>query len=60
MPDYGLPPILTPNEVADFLRTCTETIHRMERAGELQAIPGLRVKRYRSEVVLKLIGIEVV
>jgi hypothetical protein len=60
MPDYGLPPILTPDEVADFLRTCTETVHRMTRTGELPAIPGLRVKRYRREVVLKLIGSEVV
>jgi len=58
MPDHGLPPILPPDEVADFQRTCTETIHRMERADGLQAIPGLRMKRYRREVVLKLIGIE--
>jgi hypothetical protein len=58
--EYDLPPILTADEVADFLRTCTETIHRMTRAGQLRAIPGLRVKRYRREVVLKLVGIEVI
>jgi hypothetical protein len=32
-PDYGLPPIMTAEEVAEFLRTCTETVHRMARAG---------------------------
>jgi hypothetical protein len=53
---YTLPPIMTTEEVADFFRTCTETIHRMERAGEIQAIPGLRrVKRYRREAILALL-----
>ncbi|WP_157786025.1 helix-turn-helix domain-containing protein [Bradyrhizobium yuanmingense] len=52
---YDLPPIMTTEEVADFFRTCTETVHRMERAGEIEAIPGLRrVKRYRREAVLAL------
>jgi hypothetical protein len=54
-PDYNLPPILTADEVADFFRTCCETVHRMERAGELPAIRGLRVKRFRREAVLKLL-----
>jgi len=53
---YNLPPIMTTEEVADLFRTCTETIHRMERAGEIQAIQGLRrVKRYRRETVLALL-----
>ena len=54
---YNLPPILTTEEVAEFFRTCTETIHRMERSGEIQAIPGIRrrAKRYRREVVLALL-----
>jgi hypothetical protein len=53
---YNLPPIMTTQEVADFFRTCTETINRMERAGEIQAVPGLRrVKRYRRESVLSLL-----
>jgi hypothetical protein len=51
-PDFDLPPVLTPREVADFLRMCPETVHRMERAGQLPAIAGLRVKRFRREVVL--------
>jgi hypothetical protein len=34
---------------------CPETVHRMERAGELPAIAGLRVKRFRREVVLRLL-----
>lgn len=56
---YDLPPIMTTEEVADFFRTCTETVHRMERAGEIEAIPGLRrVKRYRREVVLALLNDE--
>jgi hypothetical protein len=56
---YNLPPIMTTEEVADFFRTCTETVHRMERAGEIQAIPGLRrVKRYRRESVLSLLKAE--
>jgi hypothetical protein len=56
---YDLPPIMTTEEVADFFRTCTETVHRMERAGEIEAIPGLRrVKRYRREVVLALLDDE--
>jgi hypothetical protein len=56
---YNLPPIMTTEEVADFFRTCTETIHRMERAGEIETIPGLRrVKRYRREVVLALLDDE--
>jgi hypothetical protein len=41
--------------MADFLRMCPETVHRMERAGELPAIAGLRVKRFRREVVLRLL-----
>jgi hypothetical protein len=50
---------MTTEEVADFFRTCTETIHRMERAGEIEAIPGLRrMKRYRREVVLALLDHE--
>jgi hypothetical protein len=53
---YDLPPVMTPEEVADLFRTCTETVHRMERAGEIQAIPGLRrVKRFRREMVLALL-----
>jgi hypothetical protein len=54
---YKLPPIMTTEEVADLFRTCTETIHRMERSGEIESIPGLRrrVKRYRREVVLALL-----
>ena len=52
-PNYDLPPILTAEEVAEFFRTCAETIHRMERAGELPAIPGLRVKRFRRETILR-------
>jgi hypothetical protein len=53
---YSLPPIRTTEEVADFFRTCAETIHRMERAGEIETIQGLRrVKRYRREVVLALL-----
>ena len=56
---YSLPPVMTTEEVADFFRTCPETIHRMERAGEIQAIAGLRrVKRYRREEVLALLEIE--
>lgn len=57
---YNLPPIMTTEEVADFFRTCTETIHRMERSGEIESIPGLRrrVKRYRREVVLALLDDE--
>lgn len=54
-PDFDLPPIMTPHEVADFLRMCPESVHRMERAGELPAIAGLRVKRFRREVVLRLL-----
>jgi hypothetical protein len=54
-PDYGLPPIMTAEEVAEFLRTCAETVHRMERAGELDSIRGLRVKRFRRDVVLRLL-----
>jgi hypothetical protein len=54
---YNLPPIMTTEEVADFFRTCIETIHRMERNGEIESIPGLRrrVKRYRRESVLSLL-----
>ncbi len=57
---YNLPPIMTTEEVADFFRTCTETIHRMERSGEIEFIPGLRrrVKRYLREVVLALLDDE--
>ncbi|WP_370156626.1 helix-turn-helix domain-containing protein [Bradyrhizobium ottawaense] len=57
---YNLPPIMTTEEVADFFRTSTETIHRMERSGEIESIPGLRrrVKRYRREVVLALLDDE--
>jgi excisionase family DNA binding protein len=54
-PDYGLPPIMTAEEVAEFLRTCTETVHRMARAGKLDAIRGLGVRRFRREVVLRLL-----
>jgi excisionase family DNA binding protein len=54
-PDYGLPPVMTAQEVAEFLRTCTETVHRMARAGKLEAIRGLGVKRFRREVVLRLL-----
>jgi hypothetical protein len=54
-PNYGLPPIMTAEEVAEFLRTCSETVHRMERAGELDAIRGLRVKRFRREAFLRLL-----
>jgi hypothetical protein len=57
---YNLPPIMTTEEVADFFRTCTETIHPMERSGEIESIPGLRrrVKRYRREVALALLDDE--
>lgn len=57
---YNLPPIMTTEEVADFFRICTETLNRMERAGEIEAIPGIRkrAKRYRREVVLSLLGVQ--
>jgi hypothetical protein len=57
---YNLPPIMTTGEVANFFRTCTETIHPMERSGEIESIPGLRrrVKRYRREVALALLDDE--
>jgi excisionase family DNA binding protein len=54
-PHYGLPPIMTAEEVAEFLRTCTETVRRMARAGKLDAIRGLGVTRFRREVVLRLL-----
>jgi len=53
--NYGLPPIMTAEEVAEFLRTCAETV---ERAGELDSIRGLRVKRFRRDVVLRLLDDE--
>lgn len=51
-----LPPIMTTEEVADFFRTCIETVRSMERAGEIEAIPGRRrVTRYSRKVVLALL-----
>jgi hypothetical protein len=54
-PNYNLPVIMTVDEVAEFFRMSTETIRRMDRAGELSSIKGLPVKRYHRDTVLALL-----
>lgn len=54
-----LPPLTATDEVAGFSRTCTQTVNGMERAGEIEAIPGLhRVKHNRREIALTLLDDE--
>jgi len=55
-----LPDLLTPREVADLLRVSIITIKRWGKQGKL---PAIRInkrgdRRYRKEVVLRLLGIE--
>lgn len=53
--DWELPRICTAEDVARFFRVSTETIRRMDRAGEIVSIKGLRVKRYNRRVVLEMV-----
>jgi len=55
-----LPDLLTPREVAEVLRVSIITIKRWGKQGKL---PAIRInsrgdRRYRKEVVLRLLGIE--
>ena len=54
-----LPDLLTPREVAELLRVSIITIKRWGKQGKL---PAIRInkrgdRRYRKEVVLRLLGI---
>lgn len=56
----NLPDLLTPREVAELLRVSIITIKRWGKQGKL---PAIRInargdRRYRKEVVLRLLGIE--
>ncbi len=56
----NLPDLLTPREVAEILRVSIITIKRWGKQGKL---PAIRInargdRRYRKEVVLRLLGIE--
>lgn len=56
----SLPDLLTPREVAEVLRVSIITIKRWGKQGKL---PAIRInargdRRYRKEVVLRLLGIE--
>ena len=56
----NLPDLLTPREVAEILRVSIITIKRWGKRGKL---PAIRInargdRRYRKEVVLRLLGIE--
>jgi excisionase family DNA binding protein len=55
-----LPDLLTIREVADLLRVSTLTIKRWGKKGKL---PAIRInsrgdRRYKKEVVLRLLGVE--
>jgi len=55
-----LPDLLTIREVADLLRVSSLTIKRWGKRGKL---PAIRInsrgdRRYKKEVVLKLLGVE--
>ena len=55
-----LPDLLTPREVAELLRVSIITIKRWGQKGKL---PAIRInargdRRYRKEVVLRLLGME--
>jgi len=55
-----LPDLLTPREVAELLRVSIITIKRWGKQGKL---PAIRInkrgdRRYRKEVVLRLLGID--
>ena len=55
-----LPDLLTPREVAELLRVSVITIKRWGKQGKL---PAIRInkrgdRRYRKEVVLRLLGID--
>ncbi len=55
-----LPDLLTPREVAELLRVSIITIKRWGKQGKL---PAIRInkrgdRRYRREVVLRLLGID--
>jgi len=56
----NLPDLLTPREVAEILRVSIITIKRWGKQGKL---PAIRInargdRRYRKEIVLKLLGID--
>jgi len=56
----NLPDLLTPREVAELLRVSIITIKRWGKQGKL---PAIRInargdRRYRKEIVLKLLGID--
>ena len=56
----NLPDLMTPREVAEILRVSIITIKRWGKQGKL---PAIRInargdRRYRKEMVLKLLGIE--
>ncbi|MFH1561134.1 MAG: helix-turn-helix domain-containing protein [Patescibacteria group bacterium] len=56
----NLPDLLTPREVAEVLRVSIITIKRWGKQGKL---PAIRInargdRRYRKEVVLRLLGIK--
>jgi len=55
-----LPDLLTPREVSEILRVSIITVKRWGQKGKL---PAIRIntrgdRRYRKEVVLRLLGIE--
>jgi excisionase family DNA binding protein len=50
-----LPAFLTIDDLATLLRVSPETIRRRARRGELPSVPGLRVRRFPREEVIKLL-----
>ena len=51
-----LPDFLTIDDLASLLRVSPETIRRLARRGELPSVPGLRVRRFPREEILKLLN----
>lgn len=51
-----LPAFLTIDDLATLLRVSPETIRRLARRGELPSVPGLRVRRFPREEILKLLN----
>ena len=56
----NLPDLLTPREVAEILRVSIITIKRWGKQGKL---PAIRInargdRRYRKEIILKLLGVD--
>jgi hypothetical protein len=50
-----LPDFLDVDDLATLLRVSPETVRRRARTGEYPSVPGLRVRRFPRDLVLKIL-----